>query len=70
MFFKGVFAFKEKLKAQLVKHTTLDFGSGHDLTVMRTSPVLGSVLSWESAWDSLSPSPPAPPPTGTLSQNK
>jgi len=27
------------LGAQLVKHPTLDFGSGHDLRVLRSSPV-------------------------------
>ena len=27
--------------AQLVKHLTLDFGSGHDLRVVRLSSVLG-----------------------------
>ena len=31
--------------AQLVKHMTLDFSSGHDFRVMRLSPELGSVLS-------------------------
>ena len=41
--------------AQLAKHHTLDFGSGHDLTVMRPSPALDSVLSIETALDSLSP---------------
>ena len=39
--------------AQLVKHLTLDFGSGHDLGVMilavRSSPMLGSALSQEFA---------------------
>ena len=28
--------------AQWVKHPTLEFGSGHDLRVMRLSPPLGS----------------------------
>ena len=49
-----------------VEHLTLDFGSGHDLGVMGLSPVLGSMLSMEPAWDSLplslcpfSPLPPA-----------
>ena len=45
----------------MVKLLTLDFGSGSDLTVVRSSPASGSTLSVESAWDSLSPS---------LSQNK
>ena len=40
-----------------VKHLTLDFGSCRDLRVLRSSPALGSALSGESAWDSLSPSP-------------
>ena len=38
--------------AQLVEGPTFDFGSGH-ARVMGSSPVLGSVLSVESAWDSL-----------------
>ena len=41
--------------AQLVKQLTLDFGSGHDLRVVRSSPTLGFALSMEPAWDSLSP---------------
>ena len=50
--------------AQLVKHPTLDVGSGHDLRVVRSSPTSGSVLCMEFAWiawDSLSPSPSALP---------
>ena len=39
---------------QLVKCSTLDFGSGHDLGVMGSSLASGSVLSWESAGGSLS----------------
>ena len=35
--------------AQSVKHPTLDFGSGHDLRVVGSSPTSGSVLSAESA---------------------
>ena len=31
--------------AQSVKHLTLDFGSGHDLRVVKLSPELGSALS-------------------------
>ena len=42
--------------AQLVEHLTLDFGSGHDFMIMRSSPVLGSALGMESVWDSLLPS--------------
>ena len=30
--------------AQSVKHPTLDFSSGHDLTVVRLSPAWGSAL--------------------------
>ena len=37
----------------------LDFGSGHGLRVVGSSSALGSALSEESAWDSLSPSAPA-----------
>ena len=33
--------------AQSVKHLTLDFGSGHDLRVVKLSPELGSALSVE-----------------------
>ena len=36
-----------------VQQLTLDFGSGHDSRVMRSSPTLGSMLSTEPAWDSL-----------------
>ena len=35
--------------AQSVEHATLDFGSGHDLGVLGSSPMWGSVLSGESA---------------------
>ena len=35
--------------AQSVKRPTLDFGSGHGLTVVRLSPVLGSVLGMKPA---------------------
>ena len=35
--------------AQWVEHPTLGFGSGHDLRVMRLSPMSSSVLSEESA---------------------
>ena len=40
--------------AQSVEHPTLDFSSGRDSEVVGLSPVLGSVLSTEPAWDSLS----------------
>ena len=47
--------------AQSIKHLTLDFRTGHDLRVVRLSPMSGSSFSVEAAWDSLSPSasPPA-----------
>ena len=35
--------------AQSVKRLTLDFGLGHDLTVVRSNLVLGSVLGMEPA---------------------
>ena len=40
--------------AQLVKHPIPDFSSGHDFTIVRSSPT--SRDSAEPAWDSLSPS--------------
>ena len=40
--------------AQLVKHPTLDFGSGHNLMVLTDRE--------EPAWDSVSPCLSAPPP--------
>ena len=33
--------------AQSVKHLSLDFSSGHDLSVLRRSPALGSALAME-----------------------
>ena len=53
--------------AQLVEHLTLDFSSGHDFgsdrdfTVVRSSPMLGSVLTEQSLLGILSPSLSAPP---------
>ena len=44
---------------------TLDFDSGHDLRVMRSSLMLSSTLSMEPAQDFLSPSPFAPSPCCT-----
>ena len=44
--------------ARSIEHQTLDFSSGHDPRVMESSPVSGSLLSMEPAWDSLSPSAP------------
>ena len=35
--------------AQLVEGPILGFASGHDLRVMRLSPIMGSMLSVESA---------------------
>ena len=35
--------------AQLVKRLTLDFGSGHDLRVVRLSPTSGSALGVKPA---------------------
>ena len=43
--------------AQSVKQPTLDFSSGHDLTVPQ---IKAHALSAEPAWDSLSPSLPLP----------
>ena len=43
--------------AQLVKGTTLDFGPGHDLRVLRWSPTSSSSLSRESYCPSLSAPP-------------
>ena len=42
--------------AQLVKHLTLDLGSGHDLRVHEFKPHIAGLCadSAESAWDSLS----------------
>ena len=49
----------EHLGGAAVGCLTLDFGSGHALSVVESSPhlALGSVLSGESAGYSLSPSP-------------
>ena len=55
--------------AQLVKHRTLNFCSGHDLTVHGIESCVGLCAdSVKPAWDSPSPSLSAPPPP--LSQNK
>ena len=43
--------------AESVKHLTLDFSSGHDLTVRESEPCIRfHTVSVEPAWDSLSPS--------------
>ena len=54
----------------MVRCLTLDFSSVHDLTVVRLSPALGSVLSMEPAWASFSPSLSAPPPPTSLKRDK
>ena len=41
--------FRDTWVAQSVKRPTLDFGSGHDLMVMRSSPMSGSILGMELA---------------------
>ena len=46
--------------AQLVKHLTLDFGSGHDLIIVSEIEPCVCTVSKEPAWDSLSPSPAHP----------
>ena len=52
---------------QLVKCPILDFGSGHDLTVLEFKPCIGLCIdSAEPAWDSLSHSP-CPSPACALS---
>ena len=58
--------------AQLVKRLTLDFGSGHDLTIHELEPVIGLCAGRvEPAWDFLSLSLSAPPLLMlSLSQNK
>ena len=44
--------------AQLVKHLTLDFGSGHNLRVLESKPHIRLCAdSTDSAWDSLSAPP-------------
>jgi len=57
----------QSVKHLMVKHLTLDFGLGHDLRVMRSSPLSGSLLGVEPAWDSLSTSPSAPSATSKKS---
>ena len=47
--------------AQLDKHRTLDFGSGHDLTVWEFKPAYGSVLRVQSLLGILSPAFFVPP---------
>ena len=53
--------------AQLVRHQTPDFHSGHDITVREFKPYVGVCAdSAELAWDSLSPSHFATPPLKLL----
>ena len=53
-----------------VKHPTLDFGSGHDLTVREIEPCMGLCADGvEPAWDSL-PALPQLTQMFSLSQNK
>ena len=58
--------------AQSVRRPTLDFGSGHDLTVREFEPRIGYCTGgWEPAWNSVSPSlRPSPAGSLVLSQNK
>ena len=53
--------------AQLVERPAFDFGSGHDLRVVSSSPSWGSLLSGESLCLSLPAFPSAPPPAHALS---
>ena len=58
-------------EAQSVKHPTLGFHSGHDLTVREFKPHIGPCDdSAEPAWDSLSPFLSAPPRLLSISLNK
>ena len=57
--------------AQLFRHPTLDFGSGHDLTICEFEPcVVLCTDSVEPAWDSLPPSLSAPPILSLSLKNK
>ena len=53
--------------AQLVGHLMLDFGLGHDLSVVRASPMLDYA---QSAWDPLASALPPPLVHTHLSQKK
>ena len=55
-----------RLGAQSVERLALDFGSDQDPRVVGSSPKWDSTLGPESASDSLSPSPPASPPTSSF----
>ena len=57
--------------AQLVKHPTLDFGSGRDLVAREFEPCIGLFpVSTEPALNPLSPSLSAPPSLSLLKINK
>ena len=50
------------LVAQSIECLTLEFSSGHDLTVLGIEPPMGLCVELEEpAWDSFSPTLPAPP---------
>ena len=73
--YRNPVAIRDAWVAPLVKHLTLGFSSGHDLSFVSSSPVSGSALT---AWSlleilSLSPSLSAPHPLTlflSLSKNK
>ena len=73
---EGDFKWQSKIKkrgiwmAQLVECPTSDFSSGHGLRIMRSSPQLGFAPTMESAGDSLSSSPSAPPATHSHAPSK
>ena len=57
--------------AQSVKHPTLVFGSGHDLTAHEIESYMELCTDGvEPAWDSLSPSLSAPPSLSLSLKNK
>ena len=57
--------------AQAVKHPTLDYRSGRDVTIREFEPHIGFCSSSvEPAWDSLPPSLSAPPPLLCSLKNK
>ena len=56
--------------AQSVKRPTLDFGSDHDLRIVKWSTTSGFTLSGKYAGDFLSSSPPVPLSTLSLSLKK
>ena len=55
--------------AQSIKHLILDFGLGHDLTVLEFEPCIRLCAdSEEPAWDSLSSLCPSPAPVLSFSK--